>query len=173
MNNLNNTNIQQIILFSTDSNHTVSVAITSRPTEDRHHWIRKYEIIVSLISFYIEEKERLTRAGQSLETTTSSGVSANWTRGDGLQANFMTNSNLWGMRSKGSGEDHTECSILNLFETDSMEPTEPVSTEAVAGLPPPSFSPSKLGHWLSPSPSPAFDSRSKGGQYITGFPHTI
>ena len=104
--------IQRILIFSksslflTASNHTVSVAITSRPTKDRHHWIRKYEIIVSLISFYIEEKERLTRDDQSLETTTSSGVSASCTSGDGLQANFMTNSNLWGMRRKGSEDDH-------------------------------------------------------------------
>ena len=49
-----------------------------------------------------------------------------------------------------------------LFDTDSTEPTEPVSTEAVFGEPPlPSLSPSKLGHCASLSPSPAFESRSE------------
>ena len=65
----------------------------------------------------------------------------------------------------------SEKKVSNLFDTDSMEPTEPVSTEAVAGLPPPSFSPSKLGHWLSPSP--AFDSRSEEGPWIESFLQTI
>ena len=51
---------------------------------------------------------------------------------------------------------------VHLFDIDSTEPTDPVSTEAVFGeLPLPSLSPSKLGHCASLSPSPVFESRSE------------
>ena len=96
-----------------------------------------------------------------METTTSSGVSASCTSGDGLQAKLVKSLENDLIEGANGQMRSREKNVSNLFDTDSMEPTEPVSTEAVAGLPPPSFSPSKLGHWLSPSP--AFDSRSEEG----------